>query len=323
MAVERILSLDIAKELMNQSMTTGVSTELLKSFGGMEAVTKVLKENNVPMGDRSQMSAAELKTAAQKVAETGVGDLQLLKETNTPLTEAGRAAMVANGVTSFDAAALTKAGIPFQKTANELSKQLVDLQTAYDIISTKTGTGTGPPVTAPVVGKLSGTATVTPGSVTPINTSTATGGMGLITGANTLNSTPGTFDIGNTATGNVNTGGLITGAQQQLFTQNAQAGLPTGVTPTIGVMGNSTGGPSIQPNNPYGFKYDAAKAKTGGVQNYYNPKTGQRYTAPAGFAPPSTDWQTYTPGTAAGSGAATGSGIDLSAAAGSGQTVLG
>jgi hypothetical protein len=306
---------------MNRAMTTGVSTETLKFFGGMEAVTKVLKENNVPIGDRSQMSAAELKAAAEKIANTGVGDLQLLAETNTPLTEAGRAAMAANGVTSFDAAALTKAGIPFQKTANEkvadLSKQLVDLQTAYDTISTKTGTGTGPPVTAPVVGKLSGTATVTPGSVTPVNTSTATGGMGLITGANTLTSTPGTFDIGNTATGNVNTGGLITGAQQQLFTQNAQVGLPTGVTPRIGVMGNSTGGPSIQPNNPYGFNFSMERAKTGGVQNYYNPKTGQRYTAPAGYTPPSSDWQTYTPGAAAGSG------VNLNAAAGTGATILG
>ena len=171
-------------------------------------------------------------------------------------------------------------------------------------------------------GAASSTAQTAP---TQLNLPTTAGGAGLLTGANTLAgtplaATPGTFSVPNTETGNVNTGGLISGVQQQLFSQNAQVGLPTGVTPTIGVLGNNTGGPSIAPYNPYGFRYDATKAKTGATQNYYNPKTGQRYTAPAGFAPPSADWQTYTPGAAANSGQ---SALNLSTAAGSNQTVVG
>ena len=105
-----------------------------------------------------------------------------------------------------------------------------------------------------------------------------------------------------------------------MFTQNAQVGLPTGVTPRIGVMGNNTGGTSIQPNNPYGFKFSMDLAKTGGVQNYYNPKTGQRYTAPAGYTPPSSDWQTYTPGSIPGTGVAS---VNLNTAPGTGATILG
>ena len=122
---------------------------------------------------------------------------------------------------------------------------------------------------------------------TQLNAPTTTGGAGLLTGANTL--TPGTFSIPNTSTGNVNSGGLISGVAQQLSTQNAQAGLPTGVTPKVGMMGNNTGAESITAYNPYGFT--GANTATGNSQNWYNSKTGQRYTAPAGtWAPPNTDW---------------------------------
>ena len=122
---------------------------------------------------------------------------------------------------------------------------------------------------------------------TQLNAPTTTGGAGLLTGANTLS--PGTFSIPNTSTGNVNSGGLISGVAQQLSTQNAQAGLPTGVTPKVGMMGNSTGAESITGYNPYGFT--GANTATGTSQNWYNSKTGQRYTAPAGtWAPPSADW---------------------------------
>ena len=141
-------------------------------------------------------------------------------------------------------------------------------------------------------GLLTGANTLTSGgnSASTGNNTSSTGGTGLLTGANTL--TPGTFNIGNTSTGNVNTGGLITGAQQQMFTQNAQVGLPTGVIPKIGAMGNNTGGASITPYNPY--KFTGASTATGSSQNWYNSKTGQRYTAPAGtWTPPSADWAKY------------------------------
>jgi hypothetical protein len=141
-----------------------------------------------------------------------------------------------------------------------------------------------------IAGATTANSTAAAGAQTPItqlNTPTTSGGAGLVTGANTL--TPGTFNIPNTSTGNVNTGGLISGVQQQLTTQNAQVGLPTGVTPKVGMMGNNTGGTSITPYNPYGFT--GSMTGTGAQQNWYNPKTGQRYTAPAGsWTPPSADW---------------------------------
>jgi len=86
--------------------------------------------------------------------------LSLLKDTNTPLTAAGRAAMIANGVTTMDAAALTKANIPFQKNTDEklsdlssqystlnsnysaLNTQLAALQKAYEDLAKKKTTGT-------------------------------------------------------------------------------------------------------------------------------------------------------------------------------------
>lgn len=150
--------------------------------------------------------------------------------------------------------------------------------------STATSTAGSVPTTSGLVAKADA-------QTLPIqlNTPTTTGGGGLVTGANTLGSTPGTFSIPNTSTGNVNSGGLISGVAQQLSTQNAQVGLPTGMTPKIGMMGNNTGAESITAYNPYGFT--GANTATGNSQNWYNSKTGQRYTAPAGtWAPPSADW---------------------------------
>jgi len=129
------------------------------------------------------------------------------------------------------------------------------------------------------------------GSATPLDPVTGKPTTGLINGANTL--TPGTFSVANTSTGNVNNGGLISGVAQQLYTQNAQAGLPTGVTPQTGYLGNSTAGPGMTPYNPYGFQAPTLQQINNQVsQNWYNPKTGQRWTAPAaGYVAPSADWK--------------------------------
>lgn len=157
---------------------------------------------------------------------------------------------------------------------------------------TTPGQLTGTSNTTPGSTGSTGTTTVTPGTSTPQTnvvdlTKSTPSSPGLITGANTLN--PGVTSIGNTATGNVNSGGLISGAAQQLFTQNAQVGLPTGVTPKVGAMGFNTGGASITPYNP--FNFTGSMTGTGAQQNWYNAKTGQRYTAPAGtWNPPSADW---------------------------------
>jgi hypothetical protein len=129
------------------------------------------------------------------------------------------------------------------------------------------------------------------GNATPLDPVTGKPTTGLINGANTL--TPGTFSVANTSTGNVNNGGLISGVAQQLYTQNAQAGLPTGVTKQTGYLGNSTAGPGMTPYNPYGFQAPTLQQTNNQVaQNWYNPKTGQRWTAPAaGYAAPSADWK--------------------------------
>ena len=141
-----------------------------------------------------------------------------------------------------------------------------------------------------IAGATTANSTAAAGAQTPItqlNAPATSGGAGLVTGANAL--TPGTFNLPNTAIGNVNSGGLISGVQQQLTTQNAQVGLPTGVTAKVGAMGNNTGGTSMTPYNPYGFT--GSMTGTGAQQNWYNAKTGQRYTAPAGsWTPPSADW---------------------------------
>ena len=188
----------------------------------------------------------------------------------------------------FNSNAATNAGTG--ATANVAASNLGNVSTNTN---TTTGGATGSTAGASVVPGLiagaaaTGTGATTTGQGAPTQLNTGAN-SGLITGADSLgknNLNP----IANTTTGNVNSGGLISGVQQQLFTQNAQVGLPTGVTPKVGMMGNNTGGASITPYNPYGFT--GSTTGTGAQQNWYNPKTGQRYTAPAGtWTPPSADW---------------------------------
>lgn len=176
-----------------------------------------------------------------------------------------------------------------------------------------------PPVTPGTVTGTAGVVGSTPSSVTGqpkpyLLTSARSRNSGLISGAdnfagayggdNSFDSTwgnngtnagestytPGAFKIADTDTGNVNPGALIGSVQDQLFTQNAQVGLPTGVKPTIGAMGYNTGGASTKAYNPYGFIVPAS-AVAGPGQNWYNAKTGQRYSTPtAGYKAPSADW---------------------------------
>lgn len=93
------LTPEIATQLMQRSMTTGVPTSELEKYGGYQAVKSAYENAGGPL-DTSQMSAADLKAAAQQVANTGVGDMSLLERTGTQLTDAGRAAMVRNGTAS-------------------------------------------------------------------------------------------------------------------------------------------------------------------------------------------------------------------------------
>ena len=137
------LTPDIAKNLIQRSMTTGAPTSEFDSYGGYKTV-KAMYDANGGTTSRDEISAADRATYANTVANTGVGDLSLLRETNTALTAAGRAAMLANGVTTYDAAALTKAGIPFQKTTDEklddLNSKYGELNSSYGLLNTSYGT---------------------------------------------------------------------------------------------------------------------------------------------------------------------------------------
>lgn len=183
------LTADVARDLMQRSMTTGAPTSEFDKYGGYNAVASKYAQSGGQL-DTSSISAADKAKYANIIANTGVGNLSLLKETNTPLTAAGRAAMIANGVTSFDAAALSTAGIPFQKNTDEklsdlsgqystlnnnystlnsnysaLSTQMAALQKAYEDLAKKKAAGT----------------TGTTGNVTSGGTTVDTGGTNIDT----------------------------------------------------------------------------------------------------------------------------------------------
>ena len=182
------LTADIATNLMQRSMTTGAPTSEFDKYGGYNAVAAKYAQSGGQL-DTSSISAADKAKYANIIANTGVGDLSLLQETNTPLTAAGRAAMIANG-TTMDAAALTNSGIPFQKNTDEkltdlssqystlnnnystlnsnysaLSTQLTALQKAYEDLAKKKAAGT----------------TGTTGNVTSGGTTVDTGGTNIDT----------------------------------------------------------------------------------------------------------------------------------------------
>jgi hypothetical protein len=183
------LTTDVARDLMQRSMTTGAPTSEFDKYGGYNAVAAKYAQSGGQL-DTSSISAADKAKYANTIANTGVGNLSLLKETNTPLTAAGRAAMIANGITTMDAAALTNSGIPFQKNTDEklsdlssqystlnnnystlnsnysaLSTQLTALQKAYEDLAKKKTTGT----------------TGTTGNVTSGGTTVDTGGTNIDT----------------------------------------------------------------------------------------------------------------------------------------------
>ena len=242
-----------AAELLRRSQVGGVATSEFNAAGGYEAVKEMAKGN----------------TTGYQYGVRTVADMAKYAPNDA--------------IVRFDPAGQGGLGETFYASGNSATGGKALTPTPV------TPTPVTPmPTPTPIVGKATGSATTTPGSITQLNAPILGGGGGLITGANTLAYTPGTFNIGNTATGNVNAGGLISGAQQQMFTENAQVGLPTGVTPSIGAMGNNTGGASIAPYNPY--KFTGTGTATGASQNWYNPKTGQRYTALPGYSPPSADW---------------------------------
>lgn len=259
------LTPEIARDLMWRSMTTGAPTSEFNKYGGYDAVRSVYDQSGGTYS-LADIPAERKQQLAQTIANTGVGELSLLKETNIPLTAAGREAMARNGVTSFGADQLTELGIPFQQTPGEqlsalqsqygtLQQQLADLQAQYNALS-KTGGGS---TTGSTVGS---------GGVVDDGSSFNNGGVGMGTGgvvygpdgtayssaaaaiaAGVTNFTyikpvipqtppgPGLIQGADNltsvppgVTGNVNPGGLIAGQNNQLFNVGpARVALPGGV----------------------------------------------------------------------------------------------
>jgi hypothetical protein len=69
-----------------------------------------------------EASASQLQELAREIARTGSGNLQLLKETNTPLTTEGAANMVKNGIDPTSIDRFAQQGIPFAEGALDAAK---------------------------------------------------------------------------------------------------------------------------------------------------------------------------------------------------------
>jgi hypothetical protein len=115
------LTPDIAQNLIWRSMATGVPTTEFDKYGGYEAVHSLYQSTG------GQMSLNAIPTdlrneLAQTVAQTGSGNLSILKETGTPLTTEGAANMVRNGLDPANIDRFVESGIPFAEGALDAAK---------------------------------------------------------------------------------------------------------------------------------------------------------------------------------------------------------
>lgn len=106
------LTPEIAANLMRRSMTTGVPTSEFDKYGGYDAV-KALYDSNKGTYSLEELSPDFLDQMDNVIANTGVGNLSVLKMTGEPLTKAGYQAMQNNGV-NFTEADLKSMGIPYE-----------------------------------------------------------------------------------------------------------------------------------------------------------------------------------------------------------------
>ena len=106
------LTPEIARNLMQRSMTTGVPTSEFDKYGGYDAV-RSLYDSNKGTYSLDELDPAFLDQMDDIIANTGVGNLSVLKMTGQPLTEAGRQAMINNGV-DWSNDFLKERGIPYE-----------------------------------------------------------------------------------------------------------------------------------------------------------------------------------------------------------------
>jgi hypothetical protein len=91
------LTADIARDLMQRSMTTGVPTSEFDKYGGYNAV-KNLYNSSGGTYSLDEIDKGTLKGYATQVANTGVGNLSVLPMAGVALTQAGIDSMRRNGI---------------------------------------------------------------------------------------------------------------------------------------------------------------------------------------------------------------------------------
>jgi len=106
------LTAEIAQDLMQRSMTTGVPTSEFDKYGGYDKVQALYNQGNGTYA-LDKLDPAFLDRMDDIIANTGVGNLSVLKMTGEPLTKAGYQAMQNNGV-NFTEADLKSMGIPYE-----------------------------------------------------------------------------------------------------------------------------------------------------------------------------------------------------------------
>ena len=98
---------EIARDLMVRSMTTGVPTSEFDRYGGYNAVAAVYN-NSGGTYSLDNVPKETLTSLANTVAQTGVGNLSVLKLAGVPLSQAGYENMIRNGIDPASAASYMK-----------------------------------------------------------------------------------------------------------------------------------------------------------------------------------------------------------------------
>jgi hypothetical protein len=102
------LTPEIARSLMHRSMTTGAPTAEFNRYGGYDAVRNLYNQSGGTYS-REEISREDMQNYANIVARTGVGNLAILADTNTPITPQALENMRRNGIDegTIAAAAIT------------------------------------------------------------------------------------------------------------------------------------------------------------------------------------------------------------------------
>jgi uncharacterized membrane protein len=252
------LTPQIAANLMYKSMTTGVSSAVLDRYGGHAAVQKAYLDSGGQMS-LNAIPKATMEVLANQVAKQGYGNMSALAVAGVPFTEATAQAMrshghtdatiaeVADRVRNFDYYSSQRGTVADNRNKNDTG--LVDtggsgfmgsgggitggslVDDGSSLQNTTAGDQTfWRPVYGPDGKMYSSPAAAAAAGVTNFTyEKPQAAGPGLIDGADNLN-TGFMQSVPASATGDVNSGGLINDANQQLFKLGApRVRLPSNV----------------------------------------------------------------------------------------------